>query len=741
MYPKIVFGQDDNFESGLSNGNNRYALPPTEKTLSFLPYPNLPTIGESPRSIQMALDSNGNLYVPDLNNNRVLRYNSPFEKKSGIVGSGDTVADSVYGQDSFSEKSKNELNIRWKEYNVGVFVFESQNNLELWVTDSGNDRIVMYGHDDKTNDLSNSIQQEIPMCVTENKLLNFNSPNSILVDENHDIFVLDNDAETRLIKIFDTANIDPQSTPSCEIIFSGNMPYFGLYWARGMNFDPFNKKHIWVMDGGYHRVVKIDVDPTSKDYKKIIDIIGKPSRISNYKGGNEGGITDDSFPHAWLRQPDGGIGFDSDGNMYVPSNGNNEVTIFPLLHKEYTEVIESGTNKKIRLLKPLGGFFGNEINMVTRRAVDSSLGLSVFCGQLIVSDGTNKRLMAWNNYGRKKDGSAADAIINDEILGLINQQAISIKNRLLFVAGNDRIIVYTLPIKHDNQKYYKIIDKLYWNDDKTEVGIFQPQGIVFDDKTDALWISEPQNNRVLRVQNPLSEKPFVDIVLGQKTKKGKWCNGIPEFDLRGPSDSGSKYSGFLSIPKENTLCNPWFLNIDRAGRLFVVDGFYDVGFGNKRVIAYKLDQFKDVGEDEILFAPDFDYVFSGASVMESDHNENYVKADSENIPYDECEQAWPCIPVYVSFVDDDMYVTVDSYGNPQYQRLFVFEKYMEHYDKYLEKTMSPKIIDIPLGQGAFHTFDSQGNFILQDFTWNTILVYNGQKDHNPSMSMENVVRS
>ncbi len=47
---------------------------------------------------RMAVDQNGNLYVADAGNNRVLVYNTPFNAGSGEPGAGDTSADFVYGQ-------------------------------------------------------------------------------------------------------------------------------------------------------------------------------------------------------------------------------------------------------------------------------------------------------------------------------------------------------------------------------------------------------------------------------------------------------------------------------------------------------------------------------------------------------------------------------------------------------------------------------------------------------------------
>ncbi len=49
----------------------------------------------------LAVDSAGNLYVADTVNDRVLKYNTPFQK-TGVAGSGDAIADMLFGLNSFS---------------------------------------------------------------------------------------------------------------------------------------------------------------------------------------------------------------------------------------------------------------------------------------------------------------------------------------------------------------------------------------------------------------------------------------------------------------------------------------------------------------------------------------------------------------------------------------------------------------------------------------------------------------
>ncbi len=57
---------------------------------------------------RMAVDAQGNLYVADSGNNRVLEYNTPFNSSSGEPGAGDESADFVYGQGGvFTTRSSN----------------------------------------------------------------------------------------------------------------------------------------------------------------------------------------------------------------------------------------------------------------------------------------------------------------------------------------------------------------------------------------------------------------------------------------------------------------------------------------------------------------------------------------------------------------------------------------------------------------------------------------------------------
>lgn len=120
----LVFGQPNFFV------NNANGAGVTASTLSV------------PRGI--AVDSAGNLYVADTDNNRVLEYNTPFTA-TAVPGSGDTVADKVLGQSTLTAGFCNRLlgspGSSTLCFPLGV-ALDSANR--IYVADFGNDRVLEF---------------------------------------------------------------------------------------------------------------------------------------------------------------------------------------------------------------------------------------------------------------------------------------------------------------------------------------------------------------------------------------------------------------------------------------------------------------------------------------------------------------------------------------------------------------------------------------------------------------------
>jgi hypothetical protein len=71
-------------------------------TLCLLHYPINNNVAEDWGKLNFDTDSQGNLYVPDTENNRILRYNTPL--KPGQI---DNIPDFVWGQNDFNSNGPN----------------------------------------------------------------------------------------------------------------------------------------------------------------------------------------------------------------------------------------------------------------------------------------------------------------------------------------------------------------------------------------------------------------------------------------------------------------------------------------------------------------------------------------------------------------------------------------------------------------------------------------------------------
>ena len=150
----IVIGQPSGYDHAACNGDNGvqdfpFRAPPTAETLCGIPDHSL-SPWEAYSFVTMAVDGDGNLYVPDSFNHRILKYESPFES--------DSVADEVWGQGDFSGRvcNRGELDRPTAEslcfhshtiqpvlnrYGAGVEIDADGN---VWVADTGNNRVLRF---------------------------------------------------------------------------------------------------------------------------------------------------------------------------------------------------------------------------------------------------------------------------------------------------------------------------------------------------------------------------------------------------------------------------------------------------------------------------------------------------------------------------------------------------------------------------------------------------------------------
>ncbi len=161
---EVVIGQPPGYGHSACNGDSGVQGFPNRPLASAETLCGLPEVsespGEQPSFVNMAVDSQGNLYVPDSYNNRVLYYENPFEN--------DSVADEVWGQAEFTGVMCNRgkfyvpaadtlcfyssftfergpTGIGWPTAGLAV---DPEGN--LWVADVGNNRVLRFSADRST---------------------------------------------------------------------------------------------------------------------------------------------------------------------------------------------------------------------------------------------------------------------------------------------------------------------------------------------------------------------------------------------------------------------------------------------------------------------------------------------------------------------------------------------------------------------------------------------------------------
>jgi chitobiase/beta-hexosaminidase-like protein/NHL repeat-containing protein len=679
----IVIGQPSMWDQGTANSDSTRFMNPSSNTLAFLPFPNVNSTAEAPRSGMMATDTNGNLYVADLNNNRVLKFNDPFTT--------DAIADDVWGQTSFTNRSTpdpptaSSLRLQWD--NVGVFSagvdVDRQGN--LWVADSGNHRVLRFPPGSKTANLVLG-QSSFTTRTSGSGLNQMWKPTAVrLHPVTGELFVLDGEQTTtgRLL-VFAPPFVNGESAARVIGQAQPGTQASGLHFARGFALDPQAGDVVWVGDGGNHRILKFNSTTGA-----MLDVIGfhTVSELGNALYERFDGTIGN------LRQPDGDIGFDSEGNFFFTMTGVVGCVVrvpMPLQRNTQGQVKSSGQMLKAGL------------NQISGRTMQDHHGMALSGDQLYGSD--RARLLVWTNAGRAATFASADLVIGqssldamdtDGTFGGVSLGQMSAGGDWLFVKVGARIFIFQTPILSGGKTYppIGILDgnagSVRWDDDNSAVA-FSCNGLVYDPVKNALWISDYPRNRLLRVRDPVGVAPRVDLVIGQTNKTG-----------------GAQNHGLgLNVTDARGLAAPWSLALDRFGNLFAVDSGFEGRIdnsGNLRVLRF----------DAAAAEPVPGNIFPNPAASGV-----FCKPDlTTNRDWNESNR--PRTPTWVAFDSQNrMLLLCDSYGNPQGQRAFVYPT------PHLGLVPQPShILTTSFGQAAVGWFDAQDNLVIQDHTWNRFLFY------------------
>ncbi|MCX7002475.1 MAG: hypothetical protein NTV22_04280 [bacterium] len=717
----IVIGQPALWDAGAANGDCTRVMQPTAATLALVPYPWINSTAECPSGGTMATDTNGNFYIVDKCNNRVLKYNDPFAT--------DQIADEIWGQNDFTSRvygvtsASSIFTHEVKEGGKGGFTsgVDVEPDGTLWVADSMNNRVLRFPQGAKTADLvlgqatftnrssgADLHQMYRPQCVRWHP-------------KTGEVFVMDGESYNvhRGVK-YNPCRVLVFTPPFHNGMHAqrevGKSPdrAIGLQEARGFAFDPFDTNMVWVLDGAHGRILKFNHRTGA-----VLDWIGY--RSTNYYGTHAGGDGRYQRPGGSagaIRQPDGDCGFDNHSNFYFTAcYGSAPIVRIPMpLQRNGRHLTEDNGNWVIAS----GEMMKSGMNVTSGRTMQDNYGMSRWGTQLYLNDGASCRLLVWTNYPAATTFQRADLVIGQSDFtsktpgGTFEGRGLgahAVASNLLFIATDAKLFVFQLPFTHGGRDYapYKTVDvghpdSIVWDDDGAPA-YFSFAGIAYDAVSNCLWVSNSGPNpfvhnnvtngtkRILRIRNPLGPMPLrIDMVIGQSHKTNYIANhGRGDFE-----------------PDARGFAQPNQLALDNYRNLYVVDGSYEGRFdrtndtANLRVVRFDAAVLNPV-PGNLFPLPAANAVFCKTAMTS---NRTEVIAHRPNTP------------IQIGFgVSNEMLLSVCGYGNEQGERVFYYPT--PQLGAHPEPT---HVLNTHFGQAAVCLLDGT-SVIMQDHTWNRVLFH------------------
>jgi len=307
----------------------------------------------------IAFDLQGNLWVSDGGNDRVLEFTPPF-----TIGKPASV---VLGQSDFTSwQVLNGTNLKSLYHPQGL-AFDKDGN--LWVADGASNRVLEFKTPFKTGQAPSLVLGQKDFVsgreTTPPTLSSIYYPGGISFDKNGNLWVADTSG--RMLEFS-----QPFSNGEDASIVLGGTNQMGMALDSAGN--------LWVADTSYYRILRFD-SPFSSNMMPSL-VLGH----RDFTAGGEGVASNSSS----LRDPFG-ITFDSNENLWVADSGNNRVL-------EFTYPFTNGQNAS--LLIGQTSFNAGAVDTMghTANSLDQPHGIAFDKnGNLWVADSANNRILVYKS--------------------------------------------------------------------------------------------------------------------------------------------------------------------------------------------------------------------------------------------------------------------------------------------------------------------------------------------------------
>ncbi len=531
------------------------------------------------------VDSNGNLYVIDAGNNRIVRFPHPLDQQGSLLQPDLWIGQKVISAGSSANQGNANPSAKTLAFSQGAtplkagIAFDPSGN--LWVADAGNHRVIRFPSSQLT---AFKVEPEADLVIGQINLSSGALPASqnrtqtngtvvvqplaVAFDTNGGMYVADSLSRVMYYASPGAAStatriLGVQPTPVQGQTALTRPSQYSLGGNNGSN--PPNCVFtqgtvVYVCDPGYHRIVRYD---SPSNWAPASDTNPSPAQAQVY--GQSGFTTGDvnrgqtrAMANSFSAPSDGRI---LNGEMWVADTGNNRVLSFASNTFNFDsasrvfgqdDFIFSGRN-----LVEGGGLFLNAGN--TARGAGLVVDTTSTPNHLYVSD-----------------------YLNHRVLGFRDSRAVGVDARTLLTMQPDLIIGQ--PEAHYSDVNYPNADP----DIPSDQGLFSPAGIDVDADGN-LWVADSGNGRVLRFPKPFDQEilfaPHADLVIGQSAFNFKIQDasdatmvqpmGVAVFNNGGLAVSDAALNRVLIFRKNGT-----FMNGQRADVVLGQPNFFSSATGS-----------------------------------------------------------------------------------------------------------------------------------------------------------------
>lgn len=506
--------------SSVANGMNASNVIGQVNFTSNVSDTNPPNSGASASGLanprDVAVDSSGNtLAVADQINDRVLLYNLS-SLADGMNAS------NVIGQSNFTgyTAATSQSRLRFPRY----VMFSSSTN-RLFVSDSGNHRILLFNTGSITNGMNASDlighygSASATTTVSYTKRGINNTPHersltsepiqpegvsNVLIDNVYHRAFVTNVYSGRILVYNLDANDNPVDLTADYVL--GTTDFTGTAsGSAGRFINPHQTAFdastnlLYVTDSGQNRVLVFDVS-TITNGEGAIYVLGQPDFTTTGTATTQAGM---NYPE--------GIEIDTAAKrLFVADSGNNRVLVFDVT------TITNGENA-VNVIGQPDFITSTIITPPTQNSLRYPTGIAYdgISDRVFVADFSNTRILVFNTAGIS-NGMAASNVIGQSVYtttnsgttqsrfsstGSYNLDVDESGNRL-FAADvyNSRIPVFDISSISNGMAARTVIGQTNFTTGTSGISqskLFYPQGVSYNGANRALWIADSRNNRVV----------------------------------------------------------------------------------------------------------------------------------------------------------------------------------------------------------------------------------------------------